>query len=389
MTDPLTLTRRDLLRTAGAATLTATAATFAPAATPARARSNADEPRAQVALAHAESYDMKLIRERVHTMIDQVGGLDDVVSSGDKVAIKTNLTGGSWSANMYDRPSTEIYVTHPAVVRALGEAVLDAGASELYIVEAVYDRESWSVWGHAEVADDLGATLVDLNDTRPYDQYVERAVGPDWLIYEYFTINPLLEEVDVFMSAAKMKCHASAGVTLSMKNLVGMIPMRFYQLSPDHTNRSELHGVNMAYRYRLPAVIIDLVRARPIDFALIDGVMTSEGGEGPWLPGIFKPIEDVVGALVAGKNAAATDAVGAAVMGFDPMARSVEEEPFAYCLNHLQMADEYGIGPHDLAEIAIVGESIDDLRYNFAPYRPLTESGSARHHIPPGPYGTV
>jgi uncharacterized protein (DUF362 family) len=109
----------------------------------------------------------------------------------------------------------------------------------------------------------------------------------------------------------------------------------------------ELHGEHRAYRYRLPAVIVDLVRARPIHFALIDGVMTSEGGEGPWLADSFHPIEDVVGALVAGKNPVATDAVGAAVMGFDPTARSVEEKPFEFCLNHLQMADEYGIGPHD------------------------------------------
>ncbi|MBN1564426.1 MAG: DUF362 domain-containing protein, partial [Anaerolineae bacterium] len=370
-----------------AATLTAVAAAFAPIPIPARVRAQNAEPRAKVALAHAESYDMALIRDRVHTLIDQLGGLADVVSAGDKVAIKTNLTGGSWAANLFSRPSTEIYVTHPAVIRALGEAVLDAGASELYIVESVYDRASWSVWGHAEAAEALGATLIDLNDTRPYDQYTERAVGPDWLIYQYFTVNPLLAEVDVFMSVAKLKCHANAGVTMSMKNLVGMIPMRFYQLSPDHTHRSELHGAHIAYRYRLPAVIVDLVRARPIDFALIDGVMTSEGGEGPWLDS-FKPIDEVVGALIAGKNAVATDAVGAAVMGFDPTARSVEEEPFVYCLNHLQMADEYGIGPHDLAEIEVVGETIADLRHAFAPYRPANGEDAA-WHIPPGPYGKV
>jgi uncharacterized protein (DUF362 family) len=291
---------------------------------------------------------------------------------------------------LFDRPATEIYVTHPAVVRALGEAVLDAGAGELFIVESIYDHASWTLWGHADVADDLGATLVDLNDTRPYDQYIERAVGPDWLIYEYFTVNPLLADVDVFMSAAKMKCHAHAGVTLSMKNLVGMIPARFYKLNPDHAHRTELHGTNIAYRYRLPAVIVDLVRARPIDFALIDGVMSSEGGEGPWLDGVFKPIDDVVGALVAGKNAVATDAVATAVMGFDPTARNVEERPFEYCLNHLQMADDYGVGPHDLAEIDVVGESISDLRYEFAPYQP-PDAGteSARRHTPPGPYGMV
>jgi uncharacterized protein (DUF362 family) len=235
MVDSLTLTRRNLLRTAGAAAI---AAAFAPEPAPIRAQSEDADPRAVVALARAESYDMKVIRARVQTMIDQLGGLGDVVHRGDKVAIKTNLTGGSGPEGLFDRSNTEIYVTHPAVVRALGEAVLDAGASELYIVESVYDRESWSAWGHTEVAVDLGATLVDLNRAHPYEQYVERPVGPDWLIYEYFTVNPLLEDVDVFMSVAKMKCHASAGITLSMKNLVGMIPAQFYMLNAEDGHRS-------------------------------------------------------------------------------------------------------------------------------------------------------
>jgi uncharacterized protein (DUF362 family) len=383
----LTLTRRALFRTAGAAAL---AATFS-GAVPAAARTEDREPRAQVALARAGEYDMGVIRERVQTMLDQLGGLADVVRPGDKVAIKTNLTGGTEAAPVFDRPATEVYITHPAVVRALGEAVLDAGASELYIVEAIYNRASWTLWGHADVAKNLGATLVDLNNADPYEQYTERLVGNDWLTYQFFTVNPLLDEVDVFMSVAKMKCHANAGITLSIKNLVGMIPAKFYRLSADHSFRSELHGARAAFRYRLPGVIVDLVRARPIDFALIDGVMTSEGGEGPWVTPSFRPIEDVVGALVAGKNPVATDAVAAAVMGFDPTARSLEEKPFEYCLNHLQMADEYGVGPHDLADIEVVGESIDDLRYAFAPYRPdeTTDDAQTHYHVPAGPYGRV
>lgn len=367
----LTLSRRNLLRVAGAAA----AGSLLPGAVPQRAAARAarqsDEPRAQVALAHAPSYNQYLIRRRVQTMLDQLGGLDDVVRSGDKVAIKTNLTGGTYYADQFARPITEIYVTHPAVVQALGEAVLDAGAGELYIVEAIYDVDSWDLWGHREVADRLGATLVNLNDAVPYNQYVDQPVGDDWLAYEHFTLNPILVDVDVFMSVAKLKCHAHAGVTLSMKNLVGIIPAKFYRLSDQDAHRTALHGTRMAYRYRLPNVIVDLVRARPIDFALIDGVKTAEGGEGPWLGDAFRPIDDVVGALVAGKNPVATDAVGTAVMGFDPTARSVEQVPFAYSLNHLQMADEYGLGPHDLAEIVLVGEALDDLRYTFQPYQPV------------------
>lgn len=375
----MTLSRRNLLRVAGAAAV----GSLLPEGVPRPAAARTDRPRAEVALAHADDYDLDVIRERVNAMIDGLGGLDDVVGSGDKVAIKTNLTGGTYWTRFFDRPLTEIYVTHPAVVQALGEAVLDAGASELYIVESIYDVESWTVWGHQAVADKLDATLINLNDAVPYNQYVDQPVGEDWLTYPQFTLNPILAEVDAFMSVGKLKCHASAGITLSMKNLVGMVPFKFYRLSDEDSIRTEFHGASRAYRYRLPSTIVDLVRARPIDFALIDGVMTAEGGEGPWLDS-FNPLDDPLGVLIAGKNPVATDAVGAAVMGFDPTARSLEQVPFEYCLNHLQIADEYDLGPHDLAEIKIIGADLDELRVEFKPYQSDNPSAA----VPP-PHGMV
>ncbi len=69
-----------------------------------------------------------------------------------------------------------------------------------------------------------------------------------------------------------------------MKNLVGTVPLAFYQLNNDGY-RTALHGPGDEYSRRLPRVIVDLNRARPIHFALIDGIRTSEGGEGPWIEG--------------------------------------------------------------------------------------------------------
>jgi uncharacterized protein (DUF362 family) len=115
----------------------------------------------------------------------------------------------------------------------------------------------------------------------------------------------------------------------------------------------------------VPRVIVDLNRARRIDFALIDGVRTSEGGEGPWIDG-WTPLD--AGALVAGKNPVATDAVAAAVMGFDPTAESRAETPFLFCENHLRLASQAGLGPYHLDEIEIVGAALEDVRREFRPY---------------------
>ena len=67
----------------------------------------------------------------------------------------------------------------------------------------------------------------------------------------------------------------------------------------------------------MPRVVVDLNRVRPIHLALIDGIKTVEAGEGPWIK-TMAPVAP--GVLVAGKNPVATDAVAAAVMGFDPTA---------------------------------------------------------------------
>jgi uncharacterized protein (DUF362 family) len=337
----------------------------------------------RVALAQATSYDRDLIRAQVRRLIDDLGGLGDVVSPGDKVAIKVNLTGGVWGAGLTEADPIDTYFTHPEVVRALGEAVLEAGASELYIVEAVFDEESFSKWGYTDLAADLGATLVDLNRPAPYKDFVSKSTGDKWSVYREFTFNQILVDVDVFMSVPKMKCHASAGVTLAMKNLVGLVPVQFYRLEPQDWARLAMHGSGTTYRTRVPRMVVDLNLARPIDFALIDGVKASESGEGPWNVG-WNPVEP--GILVAGKNALATDAVAAAAMGFDPAAKAFVEAPFRFSSNHLQLAHETGLGPNTLDKIELVGTPLAEARFVFRPYGATEEEYATGHLHHPGPY---
>jgi uncharacterized protein (DUF362 family) len=320
-------------------------------------------PSHQVAIAQATSYDRQLVRQQVQTLLDGLGGLGDVISPGDRVAIKPNLTGGTGVTPLPGIPAVESYVTHPEVVRALGEALRDAGAGQLFIVEGVYDRETYPAWGYQEVAQALGATLIDLNAPQPYADFISAPVGEGWYVYPEYTINPILTEIDVFVSVAKMKCHWSCGITLSMKNLIGLIPVSHYRCGPDHVYRSDLHGCDGDFKTRLPGSVVDLNRLRPIHLALIDGIKTAEAGEGPWIS-TMAPVAP--GVLVAGKNPVATDAVSAAVMGFDPTI-AYPSAPFLRSDNHLSLADAMGLGPHRLEEIEVVGAAIDDVRYEFMP----------------------
>ncbi len=360
-----TMSRRDFLRLVGA---TATGLLVA-GCMPSKSRTPSTvvtktPTSAKVAIAQATDYDPKVIYKRVRDLLDNLGGLKDVVSSGDRVAIKVNLTGGTNFTGPNGLPAIETYITHPEIVRALGQLVRDAGAREIFITEAVYEWGSYTDWGYEDVAKDLDATLVDLNGTRPYSDYATIPVPGGGEIYKSYIFNHILQDVDVFMSVSKMKCHWSCGVTHTMKNLIGLVPAKLYRLTPKHNHRSAFHGPDeKSAGYRLPRIITELNRTRPIHLAVIDGIKTTEAGEGPWLKDM-SPVAP--GVLFAGKNALATDTVATAAMGFDPNAASMSV-PFVRSDNHLKLARELGMGTNHLEEIDIVGSSIGDVLYDFKP----------------------
>jgi uncharacterized protein (DUF362 family) len=183
-----------------------------------------------------------------------------------------------------------------------------------------------------------------------------------FFIYEVYYLNPILKELDMFISVPKMKCHKTAGVTLAMKNLVGITPLDEYKREDQHTSRTALHGP-ADFDTRLPRVIVDLNRARPVNLSVIDGIMTVEAGEAPW-QSTMSPIK--AGLLVAGRDPVAVDAVSMALMGFDPGAES-KTQPFVRFENYLKIANDIGLGTNRLEEIRIFGTPIDQVKISFKP----------------------
>ena len=207
------------------------------------------------------------------------------------------------------------------------------------------------------------------------------------LLFPSYHLNHSFRDCDVFVSLTKLKDHTTAGVTLSMKNCFGNIPTTIYG---DHTAKDapdELphSGRNRVFHdgarqpaslaapevdpasprhegYRIPRVVVDICAARPIDLAIIDGIESMGGTEGPWSGGEgCHP-----GVLVAGTNCVNTDAVATAVMGYDPMARA-GESPFRTCDNFLELAEGVGLGTRDLKQIEVAGTPIREARFDFAP----------------------
>ena len=323
-------------------------------------------PLATVAIAKAKTYERALVRQQVQAALDALGGIGDVIRPGASVALKVNLTGGTACPSIAGVAQIESYWTHPEVVRALGELLRDAGAKKLFIVDGIFSDDSYASAGYTDVAKALDATLVDLNYPGPYKDYYTAPVGQGWLIYEKFSFNPVLDNVDAFVSVPKLKCHYCCGVTVAMKNLVGLGPWQLYCRTLADGSRSAFHvGANGKedFKPRLPRVVVDLNRARPIQLALVDGIRTIDGGENGYNQGTHPQSP---GVLLAGKNAVAVDAVSTAVMGFDP-AEDYPSAPFLRGENHLNIARELGLGTNRLDEIEVKGASVAEVRQKFVP----------------------
>jgi uncharacterized protein (DUF362 family) len=319
---------------------------------------------ARVAIARAATYDPALVHAQVEALFDSLGGIGDVVQPGDKVVVKVNLVGGAMGNT--PPPGTtapESYVTHPAVARAMCELLRDAGARDIFVADSVWAWSDFETWGYPAMLAGTGAQLIDLNRPGPYTDYASTPVGKDWFIYETFRFNRLLEEADALISVTKMKCHYLLGITQSMKNLIGLVPFKFYELKPGDGYRTGLHGQETETGTRLPRVVMDLNRARPVNLSLIDGIKTVDGSEGPWNGNLHAKSP---GILIGGKNPVATDSVAVAAMGFDPEAE-YPNPPFLRAENHLAIARTLGLGTNRLGKIEILGAALEDVKMNFQP----------------------
>ena len=373
------VSRRHFLIGAGAA-VAASRATLASAA-----------PNARVAIAKCRTYGPEL-EPAMARLFDQIGGIGTLVR-GKTVAIKLNLT-GSPSYRLGHAPAELAQWTHPRVIGAAVNLIGRAGAKRVRLLESPWNTagslEDYMLEANWEPRDLLSAAdRVEFENTNwlgSAKKYSRLSVPKGGHMFPADDLNHSYEDCDVFVSIAKLKEHATAGVTLSMKNCFGITPCTIYGDGADKDEPSPVpHGGRGAVihegrrppsksalpekdpsspregGYRVPRVVADLIAARPIHLAIIDGIESMAGGEGPWVRGTRRISP---GLLLAGTNPVSTDALGMAVMGFDPSADR-GKAPFETCDSTLRLAEELGAGSRDLSKIDVAGASIRDAMHRF------------------------
>ena len=359
---------------------------------------SARAPALPVALLRCPSYEPPVFREALARSFDLIGGIRSLVRDRT-VTVKLNLTGLEWKP-VFGLPARETYQTQPDTVAALCALLAEAGARRIVLIENLYWDKPFeqvlieSGW-EVKAIQSAGQQRVSFEDTRNrgrFPGYTRFKVPWGGFMYPAFDLNQRFEQTDVLVSLAKLKQHATAGITGAIKNCFGNTPTSLYgDTAPDEKGLihravmfhggdkavpagvpAELdHGLPKEGTVRVPYITADIFGARPADLNIVEGVRTIRGGEGHWNDhiGLMEPK-----VLLVGRNGVCTDSVATAVMGFDPQAPD-RRPPFPGT-NHLRLLASAGVGANDLKRIEVRGVPVKDVVCPFQPSQPGTKENS-------------
>src|ERR1700677_4497688 len=226
--------------------------------------------------------------------------------------------------------------THPYVIAATRESFLRLGAAQVLIGDGpAMDRDTEAIIEAVrlrEFTGPLGRTFVDLN----LDDVKRVLLSTHASRLKELYLPKTVLGVDFLVSMPKLKTHHWAGVTLSLKNMFGIVPGSCYGWP-----KNVLHWAG------IDNSILDINAASRPDFAIVDGIVGMEGN-GP-IQGTPKPC----GVLVLGDDPVAVDSTCVRVMGLIPEK-----------IEYLARAGTL-LGHVDVDKIKQLGESILDTRTPF------------------------
>lgn len=368
-------------------------------------------PTAPVSVVRSKTYDPAELLPAMEKMFDQMGGLGRLVNN-KTVSIKINLTGNP-TIRLGDNLIGDTTYTNPYVIGATVHFLGRAGAKRIRLLESptgsgepipeFLSRANWDLNAILNAAKNVEFTNTNFPGTN--NKFARFKIPTGGYIFPGFDLNPAYADCDVFMSLAKMKEHATAGITLSMKNCFGMTPCTIYgngagvdepSLTVSGGRQNCCHTGTRAPAksapqendpttprdggYRMPRIVTDVCSARPIDIAIVEAVRTMAGSE------LARPGNQFLspGLIIAGTNCVTTDAVCVGLMGYDPLSER-GTAPFERCENTLALAEAIGLGTRDLNRIEVRGVQIADARLNFPelrkarpPFQPGQGRGAGR-----------
>jgi uncharacterized protein (DUF362 family) len=251
--------------------------------------------------------------------VELLGGMGSFVKKGQTVVVKPNI---GW-----DRTPEQAANTNPEVVATLVRMALEAGAGEVLVFDRTCNDERlcYRRSGIKDAVEGIGDRRVKLfhPDRRKYvDVAIPRGEAlREWNFYEDAVRS------DVFINVPVAKHHSLSGLTMGMKNIMGVIG----------GNRGQIHT-------GFDDKIVDINLARPSHLTVLDAtrILVAHGPQGGRLEDVREPRT-----VVAGRDIVAVDAYGTRFFGLEPKD-----------IGHIRRAAERGLGVMDLGKVKIREESL-------------------------------
>jgi uncharacterized protein (DUF362 family) len=279
--------------------------------------------RSRVAVLASPDYETQLV--------DLIGrGLRLLGTSvgGKRVVLKPNLV---------EFDPAGVINTHPALIAAAAEALLGLGAREVIVAEGPGHRRDneylLTASGLYAMLRERRIRYVDLN----YDDTRLVALRSRFTDLGSLRLPQTVLDADLLVSMPKLKTHHWTGVTLSMKNLFGIVPGAIYGWPK-----------NLLHWAGLPGSILDINSSIAVPrLAIVDGIVGMEGN------GPIQGEPRSSGVVVMGDDLVAVDSTCARLMGIDP-----------HEVDYLDSAGRF-LGNVAADRITQIGERIDGYRQQY------------------------
>jgi uncharacterized protein (DUF362 family) len=191
--------------------------------------------------------------------------------------------------------------TNPVLVGAAAEALLKLGAGSVVVAEGPgHQRDTYLVLAESGLAARLRSQNIDFIDLNR-DELIRMPTRANFTGLDHLWLPRTAIASDFIVSMPKIKTHHWAGVTLSMKNMFGIVPGTKYGWPKNVLHWKGIHRS-----------ILDICATVPIHFVIADGVVAMEGN-GP-LHGSHRHL----GKIVLADDPVAADFICARLMGLDP-----------------------------------------------------------------------
>jgi uncharacterized protein (DUF362 family) len=243
--------------------------------------------------------------------ISAMGGMGRYVRPGQTVVVKPNM---AWDAEP-ERAAN----TNPLLVKRIVEHCFEAGAKKVFVFDYTCDdwRRAYRSSGIEKAAKEAGATLAPGDGERYF-----QPVSLNGMNLKRVSEHELILESDVFINVPVLKHHGSAGLTISMKNLMGVIWDRGWW-----------------HRHGLHQCIADFAGYRKPDLNVVDAfnVMMRRGPRGVSTKDVVR-----MGSQLISEDMVTADAAAARLFGAKP-----------HDITYIRRAAEQGAGRMDLENLSI------------------------------------